>query len=134
MRLHSVPTVFDRWLAAPLPMGAPARSASPRLDLVEHADRFEIAVDLPGFRREDVEVEYKDCALHLRGERPAEELAEGARVHLAERGALRFRRAFTLGDSVDVAAIEATFKDGVLRVTLPKSEKARPREIQVQVS
>ncbi len=130
MRLHTVPTLFDRWLTDSLPLAEPAASG-PRFDLVEHADRFEIAVDLPGFRREDVEVEYADGALHLRGRRPAEDLPDGARVHLHERRPLRFRRGFALGDDVDVPAIEATFRDGVLRIKLPKSAKAKPREIKV---
>ena len=129
MRLHTMPTLFDRLFADSVPFAEAA--ASTAFDVVEHTDRFEITVDLPGFSREDVEVEYAEGALHLHGERAVEEIAEGARVHLRERRPVRFRRSFALGDRVDVSAIEASFRDGVLRVTLPKSERARPREIPV---
>ncbi len=132
MRIQTVPTLFDRWLAGSLPLAeATGPVQRPQFDLVEHADRFEIAADLPGFRAEDVEVEYADQALRVSGERAADALAEGARAHLRERGPLRFRRFFALGDAVEVGAIEARFADGVLRISVPKSERARPREIPV---
>jgi HSP20 family protein len=131
MRLQTVPTLFDRWLTAPLPLSEPAASVRPGFDLVEYADRFEIAADLPGFRPEDVEVEYSDRTLRVSGQRGVEEIASDSEVHLRERRPLRFRRLFALGDAIDVSGIEARFSDGVLRVSVPKSEAARPREIPV---
>ena len=132
MRLTTVPTLFDRWLAGPLPLAEPSRAVTaPRFDLVEHPDRFEIAADLPGFGREDVEIEYAEHALRVSGGRTPEEVPAEARAHLRERRPLRFRRLFALGDDIDVPAIEASFRDGVLRITVPKTERARPREIPV---
>ena len=132
MRLETVPTLFDRWLAGALPVSEPADAVSrPRFDLVETAERFEIAADLPGFQAGDVEVEYADKVLRVSGQRGADELPAEARVHLRERRPLHFQRAFALGDAIDVAGIEARFTDGVLRITVPKSEAARPREIPV---
>ena len=76
-------------------------------------------------------VEYADRALRVSGERAVEEIPAEARAHLRERRPLRFRRLFALGDDIDVPAIEAAFRDGVLRVRIPKSERAKPREIPV---
>ena len=132
MRLETVPTLFDRWLAGGLPLAEPTSAASrPRFDLIETADHFEIAADLPGFRSGDVEVEYADKTLRVSGERAADELPSESRVHLRERRPVRFRRLFALGDAIDVARIEARFTDGVLRITVPKSDAAKPREIPV---
>ena len=79
---------FD-WVTCSGSMGADVLRAA-GFDVVEHVDRFEIAADLPGFRPEDVEVEYADRTLRVSGQRAAEELSVGSRVHLRERRPLRF--------------------------------------------
>jgi len=132
MRLQTVPTFFDRWLGEALPLSEPVVSAArPGFDLVEYSDCFEIAADLPGFKPEDVEVEYADRTLRVSGQRAVGELSGDSRVHLRERRPVRFRRLFALGDAIDVSGIEARFSDGVLHVIVPKSEAAKPREIPV---
>jgi HSP20 family protein len=132
MRTHPLPGLFDRWLAEARMEGV-ERSFAPVLDLAEHAEHYEIVVDLPGVAQDDVEVEFKDGALRIRGERPAEPTAENARTLRRERASGRFARTIAFQEDVDVEHIEASFRDGVLRVRVPKSERSRPRQIPVTV-
>ena len=136
MRTHTLPSLLDRWLAG-VEEGLPARTLvrtfQPSLDLVEHSERYEVVVDIPGVDQKDVTVEFAEGALQIRGERLAPEPPEEARVLRRERSAGRFGRSVVFRDEVDVARIEATFRDGVLRVSVPKSEKTRPRQSPVAV-
>ena len=133
MRIHTVPSLIDRFLAEMEPSRAASAAAafSPAVDLLETPERFELVADLPGLTSEDVEVEFADGVLHVRGERAAEAAPEGGRVYRRERRAGRFHRTVALGDDVEVEGIEASFRDGVLRIAIPKSERNRPRQIPV---
>ncbi|NNL67067.1 MAG: Hsp20/alpha crystallin family protein [Myxococcales bacterium] len=134
MTLHTAPTLFDRFFAdfdsSHTPRPAAAR---PAVDLVAFEDRIELHADLPGLSQEDVEVQFEDGALTIRGKRDLD-VAEGGRVLRRERGGASFVRSFALGEDVDVDGIEANMKDGVLRIKLPRSERVRPRQIPVQVN
>jgi len=137
MAIESVPTLFDRWLNewdAVLARDEVARPLRPALDLYEHPDRYELVVDLPGWTAKDVEVQFEGGALHLRGARAAEPIPEGARVYRRQRVAGRFHQSIQLGDQIDVDGIEARFQDGVLRVSVPKNEQTRPRQIPVKMA
>jgi HSP20 family protein len=131
MRNHTVPSLFDRFFDeafAPAPVARPFR---PALDLIEYPDRYEVVADLPGVDQEEVEVEFIDGVLHVRGERAGESLPDEARPHRRERAAGKFQRSIGFRDDVAVDAIDASFRDGVLRVKIPKSERNRPRQIPV---
>jgi HSP20 family protein len=138
MRHHTVPSLFDQVLGLvgndPF-AGFGERVAAPPLDVIEHADRLEVKVDLPGVTEKELEVEFAEGRLAIRGTRsaPAPQ-AEGARVLHRERRGGRFERVLAVGDQVDVSKISARFHDGVLVVTLPKSESARPRQIPIGVN
>jgi HSP20 family protein len=130
----NAPTLFDRFFADFDQAFAPrAASARPAMDLVAYEDRVELVADLPGLSREDIELRVADGVLTVRAER-ALEVPEDGRVVRRERSARSFQRSFALGDEVDVDAIAASMRDGVLRITLPKSERARPRQIEVRVN
>jgi len=118
----------DRFFAE----GARPQAVRPAVDLVEFEDRIELRADLPGLSEQDIEVQYADGTLSLRGEREAEE--PGGRILRRERSAVRFARSFALGEAVDVDRIGAAMRDGVLCITLPKSEHTRPRHIPVTVN
>lgn len=134
MALSNAPTLFDRFFADFDAAFAPrAAAARPAVDLVAYADRVELVADLPGLAREDVELQYEDGVLTIRAERTLD-VPEDGRVVRRERSARTFSRSFALGEDVDVDGIQATMKDGVLRITLPKSERARPRQIEVAVN
>jgi HSP20 family protein len=128
MTLVTATHPLDRFFAE----GARAQAVRPAVDLVEYEDRIELLADLPGLSERDIEVQYEDGTLSLRGERKAP--ATEGRVLRQERTATRYARSFALGEEVDVDRIEAAMRDGVLRITLPKSERARPRHIPVTVN
>jgi HSP20 family protein len=103
----------------------------PALDLSESDEAFTLKVELPGFSKDDVQVEIKDDRLILRGERKRETDVQAARYHRVERAYGFFRRSFMLPTAVDADKAEATFKDGVLKLTLPKAEEAKPKAISI---
>ena len=134
MALSPATTLFDRIFADFDQAFAPrTQAARPALDLVEFEDRIELQADLPGLSEKDIDVQFEDGALTIRGERSLA-APEGGRVLRRERSVTHFARSFVLGDEVDVDGIQATMRDGVLRITLPKNERARPRQIPVSVN
>lgn len=107
---------------------------APPVDIVEEGDAIRIMAELPGVKPEDVRISLEGNVLTIHGtkQQTAEERTE--RVHRYERTYGAFERTFTLPATVDASNIKATYAHGVLTVTLPKVEKAKPRQIQVEVS
>jgi HSP20 family protein len=105
----------------------------PPVDIVEEADAIRIMAEVPGVKPEDVRISVEGNVLTIHGtkQQVAEERTE--RVHRYERTYGVFERSFTLPATVDAGNIKAAYEHGVLTVTLPKAEKARPRQIPVQV-
>ena len=107
---------------------------TPAVDLSEEEDHFLITADLPGMAEKDIEVKVHDGVLLLTGKREdTREQKEGG-SHLRERRYGSFCRQFRLGDGVDAEKIEATYRNGVLEVRLPKREETKPRQIPVSTS
>ncbi|HEV8264797.1 MAG TPA: Hsp20/alpha crystallin family protein [Gemmatimonadales bacterium] len=106
----------------------------PAVDVLEQADAIRIMTELPGVRPEDVKISVEGNVLTIQGQKQqvAEEKTE--RVHRYERTYGAFERTFTLPPTVDSANIKAGYENGVLTVTLPKVEKAKPRQVQVEVA
>jgi HSP20 family protein len=107
---------------------------APMVDIVETDDEYLIKAELPEVRREDVKVSVENGVLTIRGERKLEKEANGKKLHRVERYYGSFLRTFVVPDNVDETKVRAEFKDGVLNVHLPKSEKAKPRAIEVKVA
>ena len=107
-------------------------SWSPAVDIYENQDGITLEADLPGVSPGEVELSVENYVLTLRGERRLEK-NEGDNYHRVERSYGSFTRTFTLPTTVNVDDIRAEFKDGVLRVSLPKREEVKPRQIQVAV-
>lgn len=106
---------------------------SPAVDISEDDEAYLIRAELPGVNRDDVKVQVNDGVLTLQGERKSEKEEKGKKVHRVERFYGNFMRSFTLPDNVDEENINADYKDGILTLKLPKSEKAKPRSIDVKV-
>jgi HSP20 family protein len=105
----------------------------PAVDVLESKDSYHIRAELPGMKKEDIKVEVKDGTLTLSGERKSEKLAEDVEYRHVERVDAKFWRSFSLPETVKRDGIEATYKDGVLEIRVPKAEEAKPRQIEVSV-
>jgi HSP20 family protein len=107
------------------------RVVAPAVDIFESARSLTLLADMPGVAPDDLEIDLNEGVLTVTGRvRPPQSAQED--VVLREFGWATFQRKFTLSQSVDQAKIEARLEDGVLRLELPKLEKAQPRKIQVQ--
>lgn len=107
---------------------------TPHADVTESDDGIRVTLELPGLRPEDVEVSLENNILAISGEKREDRREEDRnhRWHLSERRFGRFSRSFVLPRDVEPDRIEARFENGVLHVAIPKSERARPRRIEVQ--
>ena len=103
---------------------------SPALDLYQNNDNVVAVVELPGMRREDIEISLHDGTLTISGERKRE-ISGGEKSERTERYVGKFRRSITLPTHVDANKVNATYRDGILTVTLPKAEEAKPKQIPV---
>ncbi|MBX3279942.1 MAG: Hsp20/alpha crystallin family protein [Acidobacteria bacterium] len=108
-------------------------SWSPTVDIFENQDTFVLEADLPGLQPGDFDLSIENFTLTLRGERKFEKKTEGDNYHRVERSYGAFTRTFTLPSTIDVEGVQAEFRDGVLRVTLPKREEVKPRQVQIAV-
>lgn len=104
---------------------------NPAMDILESNDAYIIRAELPGFTKDALNVELKDGTLTLSGERKSEELPEGVQYRSAERVSGKFVRSVMLPETVNTDGIQASYKDGVLEIHVPKAEKAKPRQISV---
>jgi HSP20 family protein len=91
-----------------------------------------LKAELPGLRREDIDLTVENSTLTIRGERRRDDGVPEDRYHRLERVHGVFQRSFTLPTTIDAARVRAEYRDGVLTVTLPQREEARPRQIDVQ--
>ena len=106
----------------------------PPVDVEETPESYKIHVELPGMRLEDIKITLEDNRLTIRGEKSRTEEQKGATYHRLERVYGTFERSFSLTHAVNSEKIEATYRDGVLEVTVPKAEEAKAREIPIKVA
>ena len=106
---------------------------SPRVDVHETDKEIYLDIEVPGIDKKDIHVEVKDNTLKISGERKSERKSEDSQSCRIERHYGKFERSFGLPETVKTDKIAAAYKDGVLTLTLPKSEKAVPKEIQISV-
>jgi HSP20 family protein len=105
------------------------------VDIEEEDDKYIIKADLPGVDKKDIEVKFEGGVLSIRGEKQTEtETGKGTRRHRTERFQGSFARSFTLPDAVKTDKMDASYKDGVLSLTIPKEEVAKPKAINIKVS
>jgi HSP20 family protein len=109
-----------------------AAAWTPPADIFEQADHIRILTELPGVKPENVKLSVEGNVLTLSGTKQQEAEERTERVHRYERTYGTFERTFTLPATIDANGIKATYEHGVLAVTLPKVEKAKPRQIPVE--
>jgi HSP20 family protein len=119
---------FDDWGEGPSNLG----TYWPAIDVSEREDDLLVRAELPGMTAEDIDIEVQNNALLIRGEKKDETEESGERYHYVERRSGSFQRMVQLPNEVDAEKIDASYKDGVLTITLPKSEKAKPKRISVK--
>ena len=125
------------WLSGGLTKGLsgePAAGVFPLMNVTEDKNNYYIRAELPGLKADELDISVTGDTLSIAGERtlPAED--EKARYHRREREAGRFSRILTLPAQVDTGKVEASCTDGILTVTLPKAEAAKPKQITVKAS
>ena len=106
---------------------------NPGVDLYENENAINLEVDLPGLEPGDFELSIENFTLTLKGERKFSKKEHSDNYHRVERTYGRFARTFSLPSTIDVEAVRAEFKNGVLKVSLPKREEVKPRQIQIAV-
>ncbi len=129
---------IDRLFEEPFSFLAPSTSFfegwTPAVDIYEDNDKYVVKAELPGLKKEDINVSLDGNTLTISGERKQEEQKQEGESYRAERFFGRFQRSITLPVAVQADKIEAAYKDGVLNVTLPKAEEAKPKQIQIKTS
>ena len=136
-RLSSLRDEIDRLFEAPLAEWANSSRLlsgwNPALDVYEDKDNLFVKVELPGLKKDQIDISLHDGSLSISGERKSEEKHEEGEVYRAERYYGRFQRTVTLPTPVASDKVKAEYKDGILSITLPKTEEAKPKRIDVNV-
>ena len=105
---------------------------APRMDLLETEEAYRIRLDVPGMSKDDLTINYQDNELTVSGERTSNRPEDEAEYVRVERPFGYFHRTFSLPQTVDATGIQATYENGVLTLTVPKSEDVKPRQIEIQ--
>jgi HSP20 family protein len=138
-RLSNLRSELDNLFDSPFFLSMPMRQSqlfngwTPAIDLYQTNDDVVALVELPGMRKEDIELSLQDGMLTISGERKSE-TQSGDKQQRSERFVGKFRRSISMPTRVDANKVSATYKDGILTVTLPKTEEVKPKQIQVNVS
>ncbi len=134
-QLSTLRNEINRLFEAPIENGSDNFNAwVPAVDLYEDKENLIVKAELPGLKKEDINISLHENTLTLSGERREEKKYEGAETSRQERLFGRFTRSFALSKSVDAAKVRAVYADGILTVTLPKAEEAKPRQITIQTN
>lgn len=131
---------LNRMFARPAPRTGNGKEALtvadwiPTVDISETDGEYLIKAELPEVKKEDVKVTVEDGVLTLQGERRQDKEEKGKKFHRVERSYGSFVRSFTLPESVDDTAVKAEYKDGILALHLPKTERVKPKAVDVKVA
>src|SRR5271157_3596005 len=131
--LDWTPSLFRRGNLVPDDENITVSEWAPLVDIAEDDKEYLIKAELPEIQKDDVKVTVENGTLTISGERKTEKEEKGRKFHRVERCYGRFERNFSIPDDADGTNVKAEFKDGVLRVHLAKSEKALPKQIEVEV-
>ncbi|MGE0642154.1 MAG: Hsp20/alpha crystallin family protein [Nitrospira sp.] len=138
--LEEVSDRLNRMFARPATRAANGKETmivadwTPSVDISETEGEYQIKAEIPDVKKEDVKVTLEDGVLTIQGERKHEKEEKGKKYHRIERSYGSFVRTFSLPDVIDEDKVRAEFKEGVLNLSLPKSEKAKPKAIDVKVA
>jgi len=106
---------------------------APLVDIVEDEKNYVVKAELPGLKKEEIKVGVQNDVLTISGERKYEKEEKDKKFHRIERAYGSFARSFTIPEDSDGEKVSAEFKDGILRVHLPKTEKVKPKQVEVKV-
>ena len=120
-----------RWL--PRLRAVEMEEVSPSMDIFEEGDNVVVKTELPGMKKEDIEVSVTDHRMRISGEKKREEKVEKKNYYWEERSYGSFSRSFQLPSEVQTDKVEATFKDGILEIRIPKTEEAKKKEKKVNI-
>ena len=109
-------------------------SWSPAVDIFDRGGEVVIHAEIPGMKKEDIDVRVENNVLTIRGKKERKEEVKEEGLYRSERVYGSFSRSFSFASTVDISKIAAEYKDGVLTLRLPKSEEAKPRQIEVKIS
>jgi HSP20 family protein len=105
----------------------------PRSDVVEHGEGYHFYFEMPGIKADSVQVQVEDDSLVIEAERKRPEWPKDSAIHVSERSYGTMRRTFTMPEDASAEGIKATYRDGVLEVTVAKKPEAKPTKIKVDV-
>jgi HSP20 family protein len=106
---------------------------SPLTDVIEDEEKYSLRLDLPGVKKEDVKITFVNGQLSISGERHSETEKNNSTYHHIERSFGKYYRAFNLPEKIEEDKIDADFKDGILKISIPKAEEAKPKQIEVKI-
>jgi HSP20 family protein len=129
----NIDRVFDEMFTS-RPMAESEIGWTPRADVHENDNNFVVQLDLPGVEKDNVKVKFEDDTLVVSGERKYESNIDEKNFHRVERIYGSFTRSISVPKDVDSEKISASFKNGVLEITLPKTEEVKPKEIEIKVN
>lgn len=136
--LNRIRSEINRLFEDPLGFMPPGTSFfegwEPAVDVYEDRDHVLVRAELPGMKKEDISVSLTGNVLSIAGERRHEKQDQGSEVFRAERYFGRFQRTLMLPHTVDTKDVQTTYQDGILSITLPKSDEARSRQIEIQTA
>ena len=125
-------SIFDSFLNFPWHRSVNG-DFTPRIDVIEDKDKMELRAELPGMEKDAIKVLFEDGVLTISGEKKVQKEEKDTNCVWSEISCGSFTRSMTLPDYVDHEKIEADYRDGVLTLTMPKTEKAKPKEIEVKI-
>jgi len=127
-RMNRLFTDFDRHYGED--SGWRVADGAPRTNLYDLGEKLEIIAEVPGLSKEDISIKIQGNYLEMSGTRKSD-APEGYKAHRVERGTPTFTRSFTLPSDVDSEKVEASLKNGILTLTLPKAEAAKPKQVTI---
>jgi HSP20 family protein len=133
-RLPELQDELERLFTFPLLASNGTAPWVPALDVYEEKDNYVVEVELPGANKDDVKLSLEQGTLTITGERKREAKREGTEAYHCERFQGRFQRTINLPETIAADKVTAQYKDGVLTVTLPKHEAAKPRQIDIKLN
>ena len=126
-------SLINEFFSSPVASPRGSRTLSPRTDVAEHPEHFEITIDLPGMKKDEISIVIDDGVLTVSGERKIERKVEDDRYSRMERSHGSFQRSFRLPDNVETDSVKAEYEEGVLTLEVKKLEEALPKKIEVKV-
>jgi HSP20 family protein len=130
--LERIRREFDRLIEEMWPREEVERAFAPAVEMYETDNEIVVKAELPGVKKENIEVSIKDNTLHIRGEKKEEREEKTETIHRLERVYGKFERVLTLPVDVKAEEVKAEYKDGILEIRLPKSEVSKEKKIEIK--